>query len=127
VDEKVAVEEVTGAEMVSRITKIAHLAGFSPVINTKRDAKGGKANAIRSYEKGKEEIMETSVDDIKLKNLMKQAIIEVIEANKEVVHDFLVVAMEDIALIRAIREGEDSGPATRDEIFEILSGSEGSA
>lgn len=71
--------------------------------------------------------METSVDDIKLKNLMKQALIEVLEEKKEVVHDLLVAAMEEIALIRAIQEGEDSGPATRDEIFEILSGSEGSA
>ena len=71
--------------------------------------------------------METSIDNIKLKNLMKQALIEVLEEKKEVVHDLLVEAMEDIALIRAIQEGEDSGPSTRDEFFEILSGSEGSA
>jgi hypothetical protein len=71
--------------------------------------------------------METLVDDIKLKNLMKQALIEVIEEKKEVVHDLLVEAMEDVAMIRAIQEGEDLGPAGRDEIFGILSGSEGSA
>ena len=71
--------------------------------------------------------METLVDDIKLKNLMKQALIEVIEEKKEVVHDLLIEAMEDVAMIRAIQEGEDSGPAGRDEIFGILSGSEGSA
>lgn len=71
--------------------------------------------------------METLVDDIKLKNLMKQALIEVIEEKREVVHDLLVEAMEDVAMIRAIQEGEDSGPAGRDEIFEILSDSKGSA
>ncbi len=71
--------------------------------------------------------METLVDDIKLKNLMKQALIEAIEEKKEVVHDLLVEAMEDVAMIRAIQEGEDSGPAGRDEIFGILSGSDGSA
>lgn len=71
--------------------------------------------------------MEALVDDVKLKNLMKQAIIEVIEEKKEAVHDILVEAMEDVAMIRAIRDGEDSGLAGRDEIFGILAGSEDSA
>ena len=72
-------------------------------------------------------IMETLVDDSKLKNLMKQAIMEAIEEKKGVVHDLLVEVMEDVAMIRAIQEGEDSGLADRDEIFGILTGSEGSA
>lgn len=72
-------------------------------------------------------IMETLVDESKLKNLMKQAIVEAIEEKKGVVHDLLVEAMEDVAMIRAIQEGEDSGLVGRDEIFGILSGSEGSA
>ncbi len=71
--------------------------------------------------------MEALVDDIKLKNLMKQAIMEVIEEKKGAVHDLLVEVMEDVAMIRAIQEGEDSGFAGRDEIFGILSGSEGPA
>ncbi len=71
--------------------------------------------------------MEALVDDNKLKELMKQAFIEAIEEKKEVVHDILVEVMEDVAMIRAIRNGEDSGPADRDEIFGILTGSEGSA
>ncbi len=72
-------------------------------------------------------IMETLVDESKLKNLMKQAIVEAIEEKKGVVHDLLVEAMEDVAMIRAIQEGEDSDLVGRDEIFGILSGSEGSA
>jgi hypothetical protein len=71
--------------------------------------------------------MEALFDDIKLKNLMKQAIMEAIEEKKEVVHDILVEAMEDVAMIRAIQDGEDSGSADREEIFGILMGSEGSA
>jgi hypothetical protein len=71
--------------------------------------------------------METLVDDNKLKYLMKQAIIEVIEEKKEAVHDILVEVMEDVAMIRAIQEGEDSGNADRDEIFGILQGTEGAA
>ena len=35
-------------------------------------------------------------------------------------HDLLVEVMEDIALVRAIQDGENSGPASRDEIFQIL-------
>lgn len=69
--------------------------------------------------------MEALFDDIKLKNLMKQAIMEAIEEKKEVVHDILVEAMEDVAMIRAIQDGEDSGSADREEIFGILMGKKG--
>jgi len=67
--------------------------------------------------------METISDSGKLKEIFKQAIIEAIEEKKEVVHDLLVEALEDVAMIRAIQEGEDSGFVGRDEIFGILSGS----
>ncbi len=71
--------------------------------------------------------METLIDDIKLKNLMKQAIMEAIEEKKEVVHDILVEAIEDVSMIRAIQNGEDSGLADKSEILGILTGSEDSA
>lgn len=71
--------------------------------------------------------MEALLDDNKLKALMKQAIIEAIEEKKELVHDILVDAMEDVAMVSAIREGQDSGLVGRDDIFDILSGTEGSA
>lgn len=64
--------------------------------------------------------MATLVDDNKLKDIMKQAIIEVIEEKKDVVHDILVDALEDVAMIHAIQNGEGSGSASRDEIFGIL-------
>ncbi len=64
--------------------------------------------------------METLIDDKKIKDLFKQAIIEAIEEKKEAVHDLLVEVMEDIALVRAIQDGENSGPASRGEIFQIL-------
>lgn len=67
------------------------------------------------------------MDDNKLKNLMKQALIEAIEEKRDVVQDLLVEVIEDVAMIRAIKDGEDSGLTSRDEIFGILSGSEGSA
>lgn len=72
--------------------------------------------------------METiTIDNAKLKDLFKQAIIEAIEEKKEVVHDLIMEAMEDLAMVRAIEEGETSGPARRSDIFDILDGKEGSA
>lgn len=64
--------------------------------------------------------METLIDDKKIKDLFKQAIIEAIEEKKDVVHELLIEVMEDIALVRAIQDGENSGPASRDEVFQIL-------
>jgi hypothetical protein len=71
--------------------------------------------------------METVIDDGRIKELFKQALIEAIEEKKEVVHDILMEVMEDIALVRAIEEGESSGSVDREEIFNILDGKEGSA
>jgi myo-inositol catabolism protein IolC len=71
--------------------------------------------------------METLVDDNKLKELLKQAIIEVIEEKRETVHDILMEVIEDAALMRAIQEGENSGEADREEIFGILRSDEGNA
>lgn len=72
--------------------------------------------------------METiTIDNAKLKDLFKQAIIEAVEEKKEVVHDLIMEAMEDLAMVRAIEEGETSGSARRSDIFDILDGKEGSA
>ncbi len=45
--------------------------------------------------------METLIDDQKIKNLFKQAIIEAMEEKKDVVRDLFIEAMEDIAMTRA--------------------------
>jgi len=71
--------------------------------------------------------MEALIDDSRLKKLMKQAIIEAIEEKKDIVQDLFMEVMEDIALVRAIEEGETSGNVSRSEVFNVLSGSEGSA
>ena len=66
--------------------------------------------------------LDTVTDSGKLKEIFKQAIIEAIEEKKDVVHDLLVDAMEDLAMIHAIQEGENSGQASRNEVFDILEG-----
>ena len=64
--------------------------------------------------------MEALIADKKIKDLFKQAIIEAIEEKKELFHDLLLEVMEDLAMVRAIQDGENSGPAKRNEIFQIL-------
>jgi spore coat polysaccharide biosynthesis protein SpsF (cytidylyltransferase family) len=66
--------------------------------------------------------MATLVDDNKIKDLFKQAIIEAIEEKKDLVHDLLIDAFEDIAMERAIQDGVNSEPVRRDEVFDILNG-----
>ncbi len=66
--------------------------------------------------------METMIDDTKIKDLFKQAIIEAIEEKRDVVHDLFMDAMEDIAMVRAIEEGETTDQVSRDEVFNVLNG-----
>lgn len=56
--------------------------------------------------------------------MFKQAIIEAMTEKKDMVHDLLVEAMEDLAMIHAIREGEETEPVSRDVVFGILQGKE---
>lgn len=66
--------------------------------------------------------MEAITDSGKLKEIFKQAIIEAMEEKKDVVHDLLVDAMEDLAMIHAIQEGEGTDLVSRNEVFTILEG-----
>lgn len=66
--------------------------------------------------------METITDSGKLKEIFKQAIIEAMEEKKDVVHDLLVDAMEDLAMIHSIQEGEGTDLVSRNEVFTILEG-----
>ena len=64
----------------------------------------------------------TNLDETRIKSLFKEALIEVIEENQELVSSILIDALEDIGLSRAIEEGEKSKTVSRDEIFKVLSG-----
>ncbi len=62
-----------------------------------------------------------NIDETRIKYLFKQALVEVIEENQDLVSSILVDAIEDIGLSRAIEEGEKSKTVTREEIFNVLS------
>jgi hypothetical protein len=63
-----------------------------------------------------------SIDDDKLKDLFKSAIIELFEERRDLVRDLIAEALEDVALVRAIDEGEKTARVSRDEVFELLEG-----
>ncbi len=61
-----------------------------------------------------------TIDDGKLKVLLKQALIEALEERAELIRDLLSEAVEDIALSKAIKEGEGSQSISKDEVFQAL-------
>ncbi len=64
--------------------------------------------------------MELSIDESRIKQLFKEALIEVIEEHRGVFHELLVEAIEDNALVRAIQDGEDSTPVSRQAVLKLL-------
>jgi hypothetical protein len=68
--------------------------------------------------------MEICIDESKLKELMKQAVVEVLEDRKEVLCDLLSEVIEDIGLAHAMKEGESSESVDKQKILDILQGSQ---
>ncbi len=69
------------------------------------------------------ESMPTTVDEQQMKELIKAAVTEVLLERRDLLPDALEETLEDIALARAIAEGEaGGGRMSRDEVFAILQG-----
>ncbi len=64
------------------------------------------------------------VEEARLKDLLKAAIVEVLEERKDLVRDLVEEALEDIGLAHAIKEGQSTGTVNREEVFGILAGDE---
>jgi hypothetical protein len=62
----------------------------------------------------------TLIDEAKLKEALKSAIVEILEERKDLVRDLLEESLEDIALALAIEEGEQSELVSRNEVFNAL-------
>jgi hypothetical protein len=67
--------------------------------------------------------MATSIDEAKLKDMLKSAVAEVFEERRDFVKEIVEEAMEDIALMRAIDEGRQTETVKRSEVFDILESS----
>jgi hypothetical protein len=64
----------------------------------------------------------STLDEAKLKDLFKAALIEVLEERRDLIRDVLEEAIEDIALTRAIEEGASGGRVSRQAVFDVLEG-----
>ncbi len=64
--------------------------------------------------------MSVALDAAELKQLVKDALSELLIEHREELHDLMVETFEDIALMKAIQEGENTALVSRDSIFRLL-------
>ena len=62
------------------------------------------------------------VEESRLKEIIKLALIEIFEERKNLFYELIAEALEDIALVNAIKEGEVTESVSREEVFSILEG-----
>lgn len=60
---------------------------------------------------------DVTLDAIQLKEVLKTVIVEILQEQKEVFADLLAEAIQDIALAKAVEEGDDTEPVSREAIF----------
>ncbi len=63
---------------------------------------------------------ELHLDEARVKELFKAAVREVLLEQRELIYEVLAEVIEDIAMARAIKEGEASESVTREEVFKVL-------
>ena len=55
-----------------------------------------------------------------IKNLFKEAITEVLESRPDIIEKAVLNAMEDIALVKAIEEGDKKEYVNYDELMKVM-------
>ena len=66
--------------------------------------------------------MQPSLYSETLKQIFKNALVEVLHEERDVLRDVFAEAIEDLAFTEAIRAGQDSDLVTRGAVFEVLEG-----
>ena len=61
-----------------------------------------------------------SLDETQIKELFKQAMVELLQERRELFYELFTEVLEDFALVHANQEGETSESVRRDEVFQIL-------
>ena len=62
------------------------------------------------------------LEDERLKRLFKTPLLEILEERKEILRDIIEETLEDIAMARAIEQGQGTGETSRNEMFSLLEG-----
>ncbi len=65
-----------------------------------------------------------TIEEGQLKDLIKTALIDVLETRRDLVREIFEEVMEDVALSRAIEQGMKSETVSRDEVYAILDGNQ---
>ena len=63
-----------------------------------------------------------SFDDEKTKALLTEIMVDLIKNKREVLHEIMLDALEEVGLANAIIEGRNDDFVSEDEIFSILNG-----
>lgn len=63
-----------------------------------------------------------TLDEARLKDIMKNALLEIPEERKDIFVELFAEAIEDVGLARAIQEGEATPPVAREKVFNYLEG-----
>ncbi|MGI8995896.1 MAG: hypothetical protein ACR2GW_04405 [Pyrinomonadaceae bacterium] len=66
--------------------------------------------------------MQTIPDEKRMKELLEDALNEFFEERQDLLREVVADAIEDVALIHAIKEDEANATVSRTEIFSILEG-----
>ena len=61
-----------------------------------------------------------SLEDKRMKDLIKQALLELFQERRDLFHDLFEELLEDIGLANAMREGEDSEIVSEKEVMKAL-------
>ena len=61
-------------------------------------------------------------DEDRLKTILREVLVEVLDQRREWFTAVVAEAMEDAAIVRAIKEGEETEFVSRNEIFQLLGG-----
>ena len=66
--------------------------------------------------------MTTVTEDTRIKDLFKQALLELLTERRDEFYELFAEALEDILLVYAIREGENSETVSKKEVLRALGG-----
>lgn len=69
---------------------------------------------------------QVTLDETKLKELLKTALLELIQEEQELFSELLSDVIEEIGMINAIKEGENTEVVSQKEIFQILTNNDAS-
>nr|VFJ45174.1 MAG: hypothetical protein BECKDK2373C_GA0170839_101049 [Candidatus Kentron sp. DK] len=61
-----------------------------------------------------------SAEESKLKLIFKSALIEVLDERRDLLVEAIEEAIEDVALLHAIKEGESSDIVSENDVFQLL-------